>query len=512
MIGTNPDPVNNPNWGQEDGLGDGNQNWEFSSISYSGASFGDSGIFSYYNVKNFVWSHGGTSHCGKVGFKNDLGSSITSFEEDTSSSCYSNNGFSSFNEFSTTIGLNEVMNDGAYGFNPTSTSGANPTHGNSFLFRTCSLFGPCVDCELFPGFRSRRYQDYSSFKTCGKWSLNHGLYNTIALLKSDIAEHYLYNGSGKFPSNLKELYGGTGGLTGAILDTTSNSSKGWTSFFQHEPSDNSFANSQFSELNKTTIGEGCSVWNRMYYPVDGPTGNYTGKGNVVKSAYGALNNQYPALSHWYIPSMDELGFIAKACKDEALQQKISDAGGVVIGDQRINNQNWDSASFGPTGVNSPNSPPANIQYRRSYVWSSCGTWKDGATAEYLQKSSTLTTLHNISQINNQFTNAWAIKFDPNTTGQDINKYKVSKFHDLDDRLELRLVRMVRCDQRYYDQNSPETLKNSFWQVPRLTISSVVCGAIPTSSFGGSSYLARTRYDSTTWTFDPQTATIFKNTP
>jgi hypothetical protein len=252
----------------------------------------------------------------------------------------------------------------------------------------------------------------------------------------------------------------------------------------------------------------------MYYPVDGPTGNYTGKANVVKSAYGALNNQYPALSHWYIPSMDELGFIAKACRDEALQQKISDAGGVVIGDPRINNQNWDSSSSGPTGVNSPNSPPANIQYRRSYVWSSCGTWKDGATAEYLQKSGTLTTIHNISQINNQFTNAWAIKFDPNTTQTSANtsNYKVSKFHDLDDRLELRLVRMVRCDQRYYDQNSPETLKNSFWQVPRLTISSVVCGAIPTSSLGISQNLPRTRYDSTTWTFDPQTATIFKNTP
>ena len=249
----------------------------------------------------------------------------------------------------------------------------------------------------------------------------------------------------------------------------------------------------------------------MYYPVDGPTGNYTGKSNVVKSAYRALNNQYPALSHWYIPSMDELGFIAKACKDEGLQQAIENAGGVVIGDEKINNQNWDTTSFGPTGVNSPNSPAANIQYRRSYVWSSCGSWKDGATAQYLQKSSTLTQFHTDSQINNQFTNAWAIKFDPSTTSQNINNYKVSKFHDLDDRLELRLVRMVRCDQRYYDQNSPETLKNSFWQVPRLTISSVVCGAIPTSSLG-SGYLPRTRYNSTNWTFDPQTATIFKNTP
>jgi hypothetical protein len=500
----------------EDGIGEGNQYWEFSNFTPAGSSFGDSGNFVFYNVKNFVWSHGGTSHCGKLGFKNNLTTGFSNSSanyQNNSGSCWDSISFAptgigennTINEFSSLLADQEMLNDGAFGYNPSGT-GIAPAIGLSSIFRTCPSYVPCINCENEPENRSRRYIRESFVRTCGKWSLNNGLYNTIALLKSDIAEHYLYSGSGLFPSNLKQFYG----ATGELLDFTG-ISKGWTSFFQYEEPLGSYSNSQTSELNKTTIGEGCSVWNRMYYPVDGPTGNYTGKANVVKSAYRALNNQYPSLSHWYIPSMNELAFIAKACKDEALQQKINDAGGVVIGDPRINNQNWDTASSGPTGVNSPNSP-SDIQYRRSYVWTSCGTWKDGATLEYLQKGSS-NFERNTSNSNNQFTNAWAIKFDPNTLSQNINNYKVSKFHDLDDRLELRLVRMVRCDQRYYDQNSPETLKNSFWQVPRLTISSVVCGAIPTSSLGiGSDILPRTRYNSTTWTFDPQTATIFKNTP
>jgi hypothetical protein len=350
-------------------------------------------------------------------------------------------------------------------------------------------------------------------KSCGKWSLNHGLYNTIALIKTDIIEHYLYPGSGLFPSGLKPFFG----CTGEILDFTpgNNDSKGWTSFFQVEPPDDSFGNSQVTELNRTTIGEGCSVWNRLYYPIDGPTGYHTGKFNTVKNAYQPLNNQYPQLSHWYIPSMDELAFIAKACNDSTinLQQKIIDANGVVIGDTRINNLNWTTTDIvsnpGPTGVNSP-ILQANRQYTQSYVWSSTGTWKDGATAEYLQKGTALSS-SNDPNINKQFTNAWAIRFDPKTTtdGNSISSYSVSKFHDLEDRLELRLVRMIRCDQRYFNQTSDQQLKNTFWQVPRLTISSVVSGGIPTSRIISGT---RIKYNNTNWTFDPQTATIFKNTP
>ena len=293
---------------------------------------------------------------------------------------------------------------------------------------------------------------------------------------------------------------------------------GWTGHIQLQ---GSIDNGGWPALNKTTIAEGCSIWNRLFYPVDNPIGNHTGKLNVNMSGYSALNNQYPQLSHWYIPSIDELAFIAKSCVNEGLQQKIIDANGISIGDPRINRNDWSIGTVNPIGSNSVrlNTPAGLTQFTSNYVWSSSGSWADGVLSQYAQNQTTgsVTSGNSANNTTRQFTNAWAIRFDHRPDTQDPTFYKVSKFHDLDDRLELRLVRMVRCDQRYYDQNSDQQLKNTFWQVPRLTISTVVTGLLPTSNVSNifqlnSNNSSGATYNLARWNQDPQTATIFKNTP
>ena len=146
----------------------------------------------------------------------------------------------------------------------------------------------------------------------------------------------------------------------------------------------------------------------------------------------------------------------------------------------------------------------------SYVWSSTGAWKDGATAQYLQND-TFSAINPTVGSAKQFTNAWAMKFDPSTSSQTVSNYKVSKFDDFRDRLELRLVRMIRCDQRYYDNaNINHLAKTSFWMVPRMTISSIALGGIPTSNATTPTKYSLSPIDK--WNIFNETSTIFRNSP
>ena len=288
--------------------------------------------------------------------------------------------------------------------------------------------------------------------------------------------------------SLKSLYGATG-------------SAGWTMFYQPEISSN-------LPLQRTTVGEACSVWNRLYYPTDNASTDTDLIDSTNRTPYkpylGELTTGYiyPQVSRWYIPSMDELGFIAHACVHKQLQFKISNAGGLPIGDTRMNN----TVAFSSGTLTGINGQEDNT----SYVWSSTGAWKDGATAQYLQNDTFSAINPTVGSVK-QFTNAWAMKFDPSTSTQTVSNYpnyKVSKFDDFRDRLELRLVRMIRCDQRYYDNASTNHLaKTSFWMVPRMTISSIALGGIPTSNA-----TAPTKYTADNWSSFPETSTIFRNSP
>jgi hypothetical protein len=480
--------------------------WENTSQTTRSQAFYGSGIqsqFYYTDVKSFIWSHGGTSFCDiefNTLLQQNPSLSGNIYTPGEGNNCY-------INMASTTPGFNVVVgnyppilsannsfetyrnhDDGSFGYAYT-----NLTHfrGLFYMFGSCSdANGVCSECESDPLLRSFRYYSASRNSTTGKWSKNFGLENTIALIKSSMAEYYLYNASANvFPKitnstgstiTLKTLYGATGSAEYNPLYTVAD-----------------------GPTQRTTVAEGCSVWNRLYYPVDNPLTDTAATSEIncqniraFKPYIGENSLKIPQISRWYVPSIDELAFIAKACRDEQLQQKILDSGGIAIGDTQINNpEGWlTTANPLPTGINGQ----SDI---RSYVWSSTGTWKDGATLQYVQRDLTSTSSWSLaadpltSQTDpgltfgtRQFTDVWAIKFSP-TDPTNTNSYKVSKVNDFKDRLELRLVRMVRCDQRYYNDSAGPgfaypTTRTKFWQVPRLTLSTVASGGSPLS-FAGS---------------------------
>jgi hypothetical protein len=301
------------------------------------------------------------------------------------------------------------------------------------------------------------------------------------LFGSDIAEYYLRVGNGLGGAafaGLKARYGATGAADFNF------------SFFHTG-----------NRSAKTTIGEAASVYNRYYYPTE------------------TVGITYPQVSRWYVPSLDELAFIAKQCflptsviQGIDLQTKLVNyAGpdtGIAIGGDAL-------------GVN-------------GFVWTSTGAFDVGITRQYIQATGGAPYTNatpgeevigindpRYSQIqNHQFTQAWAGKF-PNyvpgspyppapqgTPAQSLIKWK--KLSDYQDKAELRLVRLIRCDQRYHTNkppiNTPEVLRNRTWMVPRLTDAAICNGTFNKSILNS----PPAQYFASNFTQDPQTPTIFNN--
>lgn len=167
------------------------------------------------------------------------------------------------------------------------------------------------------------------------------------------------------------------------------------------------------------------------------------------SAYNIQNinsTTFPKVSNWYIPSIDELSFIMDKIKNEELNAKILASGGVPIGDSRVGATGW--------------------------VWSSTGTFDETIPTEYIQTQS-------ISAANsdsaaaypvNEGTKAWAVNLE-DVTGTNI---KVKKANRLD-QYEVRPVRMVRCDGRYYSSADNPARYWRFWGIPSMSINNIING-------------------------------------
>jgi len=216
------------------------------------------------------------------------------------------------------------------------------------------------------------------------------------------------------------------------------------------------------------VGEACSAVNRRYYTVEqmNDYGTYhPGEGET---------NYYPQISRWYIPSFDEMAFIAKQCKNidfvnnTTLQQRIL---------QYNIDYPWTNAGFTfPNGIASVGVKIGEeLLGANGYVWTSTGSFDVGNTAEYIQATGGAPTANSGIECK-QFTKAWAFDFSQlQLNSGESGTIKIKKLHDFNDRAELRLVRMIRCDQRYYDNNSPEKLKNTVWSVPRITENAICNG-------------------------------------
>jgi len=272
--------------------------------------------------------------------------------------------------------------------------------------------------------------------------------------------------------------------------------------------------------------EGLSIWNREYFVAD--AWSATGVSSPenlppfyfprVVGSFGEafrippFDKEYPQVSRWYIPSIDELAFIAhQLVKVPQLHSKFK----VKIGD---------TEAFGGSGTN--------------WVWSSTGAFDETKADEFLQKGITGEELppiypnyetydpnnplgityefspnpRNVRIRTDPFTKAWAMKFgtEPNSSG--VLKeadFKVKKEINDVTRYELRPIRLIRCDQRYMDNSTPEKLRNSCWYVPRLTRRVVGWHGYYNGPGIAAAYTPD-NFNPTKSNYDPETETLYKN--
>ena len=417
----------------------------------------------------FSWSHGGTAFCWTLpsNFANPnnvTGVTFNSFgdlAEVNSQSC--NNAVHG----GWTMG-GAVSTDGFYGTLTKTRYGVlgSTYWGNSKTFNTCpidDLLCESQNCNLSPCLRTSVAKPNYPTSSTGYWSRSWGIRNTTALFSSDAAEYY-YHQTAQMPGGiLAEHYGSA--------RHSLNGNDGFTASFFHNG----------AEAAKTTIAEAASIWNRQYFPTE-----------LIRNA------GYPQVSRWYVPSIDELAFLANQCLSPEinLQEKLVNYA----------NANPVFSGFSDDGIQMGD--PA--LFAGGYVWSSTGTFDEGITRQYVQATGGAPVPNNQGHPDgyldpystyyshgrtyyedvghqrhpNQFTKAWTIKFgqfDP-TTNQppSPSSFKVKKAHDFNDKLELRLVRMIRCDQRYIKAgvNASERCANRMWNVPRLTDAAVCNGTAP----------------------------------
>ena len=223
----------------------------------------------------------------------------------------------------------------------------------------------------------------------GKWNPSWGLYNTIRMV---CAERHANNTDTEFNSGYGLSYTfGTGFTFGYTTWKTSQQS----------------------------CGEAISAYNLAKTPI-----------------------HFPKISNWYIPSMDELSFIADKIVNDNLNGFILAAQGVPIGEPNLGANGW--------------------------VWSSTGTFDEGNTGEYWQTTNPLgvTLEGNQTFPVSHGTEAWATQI---TT--DVKVKKANRLQQF----EVRPVRMMRCDGRYYDESSNPSKYYRFWKVPNLAINNIING-------------------------------------
>jgi hypothetical protein len=423
-------------------------------------------------VNTFVWSAGNTSFCPAFNDTISGNQNFTVISEPANQCTIP--GTSDF------IRSNRNFDDGGYGTLPILVNGVvgSTYWGNTTTFDTCTnVLYQCEDCELSPNARSTLGNSVAFTRNTGYFHRNWGIRNSCRLFSSDIANYYLAGNiatsggdfanqlryKGPYPGFSSSFIGAGQTLKTTIAEATSVYNGSTANGFKFRP----FSGFGYIGPNPSTPDEGNLYTNPGYY------------GSEYMRDQG-----YPQVSRWYVPSIDELAFIAAQCQNSNidLQQKIKDIqGGIEIG------------SYNNTF----------LQGATGWVWSSTGTFNEGNTGEYIQATGgqpfvnsgindqmlvdTDSAQYYEQVLRDQFTKAWALKFatfDNRTT----NQYRTRKMSDTEDKAELRLVRMIRCDNRYFSNegtalgnkstaqtNVNEPLKNNCWAVPRLTASSIANG-------------------------------------
>lgn len=341
------------------------------------------------SIKTFTWSHGGTY----FGFGFDQSYGIPQNIENENSICPQ---AVEMEELGPQLHLRD---EGWYAFKDISNLANGITYyGNRETFKSCSdYFNNC------PIKRASLIPLYARVGSEKIWRRNWGLYNTIMMVGAEIWAHKKTSIESVDPTANYNFNFGNG-----YTFTYTN----WNSSQQ-------------------SCGEAISAY------------------NIAKSA----STYSPKLSKWYIPSVDELSFIAHKISTEDLNGKIIAAGGIPIGDSAIGSQGW--------------------------VWTSTGTFNEANQEEYLQTKGIAYPASNTNayQYNVKHgSEAWAMKF--NTAN--INEIKIAKQNRLN-KYEVRPVRLIRCDAKYYDINSTQNSINNpfkywnYWDMAQIPLANIING-------------------------------------
>lgn len=201
-------------------------------------------------------------------------------------------------------------------------------------------------------------QNRSNVSFNGKWTRNFGLLNTARLINAEYAYH--------------------GGLTGSNFTQSS-----------YTPVESS---------SNMSAGRAISLYNKKY-----PT-----------------TNEY--ISDWYIPSYDELAFIAFNCLNTS--------------ENNINAKLLQSEGTPMDG----------------WYWSSTGSFDFNKNEMILNHPSGLT----------HGSVSWAIHF--NSDGTEEN-FKTKKANRIENTFKIRPIKLIRCDKKYHSNNS---ILNKYWRVVKLS--------------------------------------------
>lgn len=336
-------------------------------------------------VSKFTWSHGGTYFGWIMNDAGQIPSTLIAGEQSVNDDLTKDEGFYTFK-----VGSNGIT-----------------YFGNEYSFTNC--LSPNNQPNL-PVNRSGTGLNYGRMTFNGKWHPNYGLYNTIRMT---CAERHAYN-----------------------LDSG-----------YDLPSVTSSCNCNYTKL----FGFGTNLGFTTNY------GNWSISTQSSAEAISAVNFDYftsrpdvvPSLSDWYLPSIDELSFIANSIANNDLNGRILQLLGIPIGDTRIGANGW--------------------------VWSSTGTFNEGKTAEYQQTVSVNTPSNPNTTTHNPVahgTEAWAMQINLSNLAEP-NVAKANRMT----KYEVRPVRLIRCDRRYYTA-SDEIRYWRFWKIPILPAVKIIGTYVP----------------------------------
>lgn len=359
------------------------------------------------NLSKFVWSHGGTYY--GVPYNVDTDTEYTwnpdYWNLDDPTSTDDNEGFSNPSGV-WSLDITRDMNEGYYRYHE--LINPNPTNGITY-FGNLYSFNACTNqWNKNPFYRTGGELRHAHNTFNGKWSHNWGLRNTIVMAA---AENHAYFNSPKIRT----------ANSGNNIPGGDPENFRYDRWFNFGPT----FNPQFDSSDPLVL------WNSTY--------------QTSIEAISAINwvkmqtdINIPKMSEWYIPSIDELAFIANKINFDGLNDLLIRAGGIPIGDSI-------------TGAN-------------GWVWSSTGTFNEGITFEYTRT----TTLGNLQDYGH-FSQAWAMRFFDDNGNPNISVMKKDRM----ERLEVRPVRLIRCDGNHYTNTSNKVLYYNLWKINNLNPVSIV---------------------------------------